>query len=218
MKTFEDYKSMISILTGDENQKRYSEDMIRTGLQFALKDYDRFLPKKMEQTVPIMPINRFQFFVPLIIEPERLIFGIRTGNTECSSVQRFRSVNSYRCQRTNSGCLITIMDSDFDIVSGGKALLELSEAHTIAHLNNASITSVPDGHMEIICRGGSGYAMQMRAASITEVFGRGAEDYETLIRQSAVLIQRFLQDLEALSITMSEYNHALPTAGFSADR
>ncbi|NMB94982.1 MAG: hypothetical protein GYA26_12230, partial [Flexilinea flocculi] len=57
-----------------------------------------------------------------------------------------------------------------------------------------------------------------RAASITEVFGRGAEDYETLIRQSAVLIQRFLQDLEALSITMSEYNHALPTVGFSADR
>ena len=215
MKTFEDYKTMISVMAGDENQKRYSVEMVKTGLLLALKDYDRFLPKKIEQIVPIIPISRFQFFVPWMIEPEQIIFSVRTDKPASSSKRHFGSADSFRWQRTNSGCLFTILNPAFNVAGDKQVLLEISEAHTIAKLGSASSTSVPDGHMEILCRGGSGYTMQMRAASITEVVGRQAEDHETLIRQSAALIQRFLQDLESMTISLSGNSNALPTAGFS---
>jgi len=217
MKTFEAYKTMISVMVGDENQKRYSVDMIRTGLQLALKDYDCFLPKRAEKMVRIMPINHFQFFVPWMNEPDQAILGIRFGRQSGSDGQRFRSVDTFHCQHMNQGLLFTIRDPNFDTPIGGEVRIECSEPHTITNLRDTSPASVPDSHMEILCGGGSGYAMQIRAASIAEVCGQQIEDCESLIRQSAVLIRRFLQDLEALSITQGGNPYALPTAGFPVD-
>ncbi len=78
----------------------------------------------------------------------------------------------------------------------------------------AAEDGIPSAHAVEICRGAAGYAMQIRAAAVTEVFGRRSEDVRSLLQQGETLCGRYRKTLAALSLTETG-NPALPDgAGF----
>ena len=64
--------------------------------------------------------------------------------------------------------------------------------------------------MLTVCGGAAGYAMQIRARSVTEVFGKRPEDTDHLISQGDELIDAFLLDLHGRQKVLDP----LPRGGF----
>ncbi|MHC1773504.1 MAG: hypothetical protein AB9907_17550 [Flexilinea sp.] len=217
MNTFADYKAFILAMLGDEKQKRYSDDMLKAGLRMALADYDRFLPMRTEVTVTVNRSNGNQVFLDWYPAFDQTVLGVRRSGTGSARGFFGNTANRFLHERISTGSLITLFNQR-PFAKGEKIILQLSGQHTIENLYEAHDTSVPDGHADTLCRGAAGYAMQIRASAVGEVFGKRIEDYNNLIQQGKLMIGRFLQTLEEISRLQGGFGAAIPTGkGFDVD-
>ncbi len=93
-------------------------------------------------------------------------------------------------------------------------VMDVPVPHTIKGLGDGKVTTVPDGHALTLCGGAAGYAMRIRARSVTEVFGKRPEDREALSSQANRLIGDFENDLKKISLTASFQQNPWPVSNF----
>ncbi len=217
MKSFEDYKAFVLAMLGDQKQKRYSDDLIKTALRMALADYDRYLPRRMEVSVTVSRSNGNRLYLDWVPALDQTISGIRRSGSGSTRGYFGTAVPRFLYERISTGSLITLFNQE-PVAKGEKLILQLSGHHTIETLSEASDTSVPDGHADMLCQGAAGYAMQIRASAVGEVFGKRVEDYNNLLQQGKLMIGRFLQTLEEISGFQGGFGAAIPTGkGFDVD-
>lgn len=217
MNTFEDYKAFVLAILGDEKQKRYGDDMLRTALRMALADYDRYLPRRTEIAVTVSRNDGNRLYLDWVPALDQTILSIRRSGAGSARGRFGTAVPRFLYERISTGSLITLFNQE-PVAKGEKLILQLSGHHTIEALSEASDTSVPDGHADILCQGAAGYAMQIRASAVGEVFGKRIEDYNNLLQQGKLMIGRFLQTLEEISRLQGGFGAAILTGkGFDVD-
>ena len=76
MESFDDFRSQILITLGDENGKRFSDEMLKTGLRSALADYDRYCPHVCEIISSVEAVYEQSFTVFPQLSANQELYGI----------------------------------------------------------------------------------------------------------------------------------------------
>lgn len=190
MKTVSDFRADMLVILGDASGRRYSESMMDMGLREALTHYRSYYPKKETISQKILDNEGGGMLVlPGFLDPEIEILTVRSENGDWINFSEYRNDRNVYLQLPFSA----------DVPAVGSMLwLELSCPHTIKGLDDRKQTTVPDGHALTVCKGAAGFAMRMRARSVTEVFGKRPEDREALAAQAEVLISDFERELNRI--------------------
>ncbi|HPB40953.1 MAG TPA: hypothetical protein PLD39_08815 [Flexilinea sp.] len=210
MESFDDFKSQILAILGDENRKRFSDEMLKTGLRSALTDYDRYCPCVREIISSVEAIDEQTFTVLPQPTANQQLYGILWIDPATKQIIE----PSFIATPSDSGLRIR-PDRKIPLSVGDPISLRVREAHSIQGLDSSAITSVPIMHRSFLCEGAAGYALQVRASAITEVFGKRPEDSARLLQLSRELLDRFHAVLADLSRTGGEWAGAVfPSKGF----
>ena len=205
MKTVTDFRRDCLVLLGDETGRRFSDSILDMGLREALVSYGQYCPLVESVQGKVVSCENGVAVVPWMFPPSLV--------PRC--VRRKGSDEVLRCgMEVREGKLLLsfydwILPSVDDVLS-----MEIFVSHTIKGLDDGKQTSVPDGHALTLCGGASGYAMRIRARSVTEVFGKRPEDREALSSQANRLIGDFTKELEKISLIASFHQNPWPAANF----
>ena len=86
---------------------------------------------------------------------------------------------------------------------------------TISGLNSATTTTIDDEDSMTLTKGAAAFAMEIRARSVTEVFGKRPEDTERLIEQADRLKAQFETELAELSLEKTFSEDPWPRKGWA---
>lgn len=205
MKTITDFRRDCLVLLGDETGRRFSDAILDMGLREALVSYGQYCPLvetvqgrvvSCENGAAVVP-----WMFPLSVVPR--------------CVRRKRSDEVLRCGMEVREGKLLLSCYEWNVPDVDEVLeMELPVLHTIKGLDEGKVTTVPDGHDLILCGGAAGYAMRMRARSVTEVFGKRPEDREALSSQANRLIGDFTKALKEISLFVSFQQNPWPAANF----
>ena len=92
--------------------------------------------------------------------------------------------------------------------------LELGMPHRIKDLDGSTTTTVPEDLLLTVCTGAAGYALQIRARSVTEVFGKRPEDTDKLLREGRHLETQFIAAIDFAAFAASLHRDPWPGPGF----
>lgn len=183
MRDVADYRrDMLSIL-GDAGGRRYSEVMLDMGLREALAEYAGFFPRRVCVTGTVDHTEGDMAVVPWLFGDDAAVDSVRVDG-------------EYRdhAEFAEGGKLYVKLDP---LPGAGSVLtFGVTQRHSVRGLDGAAGTSVPDGHALMVSTGAAGYAMRMRARSVTEVFGKRPEDREALSSQANRLITDYIKELK----------------------
>lgn len=202
MKGISDYRADVLTILGDETGRRFSENILDMGLSQALETYRKYCPKKETIIQRVAGIDGNTVTINFPIDPAVYILAVRDESGQAYDFADYRSDHKL---------LLTLYNSSRMPAVDTKLQLELSVPHKIKGLDSASQTTVPDSHCLIVCSGAAGFAMRIRARSVTEVFGKRPEDREALAAQAEVLISDFERDLAGIQAAVAD---PLPRGGF----
>ena len=186
MRTIEDYRAGCRIVLGDAAGRRYSDDVIDMGYREALPVYRSFCPRKETITQRIDKVDGISVTLAGYLDPAVQILTVRTESG------LWRETGEYR---TDQKIMLNFYDGQEIPAVGSKLILEVSLPHQIAGLDDAKQTTIPEDREYIIIKGAAGYAMRIRARSVTEVFGKRPEDRAALMDQAENLITEYFSDL-----------------------
>ena len=189
MKTVEDYRRDCLTILGDAGGRRYSASMLDMGLREALGAYRMFCPRKETVKQRVSAAEGWTVTLPGFLDPGVSILTIRN---EAGFWLEFAEY------RTETNVYLNCYGNQNLPAVGEMLTLELSCPHFIRDLDGAQNTTVPDAHALTVCTGAAGYAMRIRARSVTEVFGKRPEDREALSSQANRLLADYLRDLGQL--------------------
>jgi len=210
MESFDDFRSQILITLGDENAKRFSDELLKTGLRSALADYDRYCPHVCEIISSVEAVYEQNFTVFPQLSANQELYGILWIDPNKQQIIE----PSFIAYPSDSGLLI-YPDRKISLSVGDLIRLRVKETYTIQGLNSSLSTTVPASHGLLLCEGAAGYALEIRASAITEVFGKRPEDSARLLQLSRELLNRFHAVLADLSRTGGEWAGAVfPSKGF----
>ncbi len=204
MKTITDYRTEILIILGDTAGKRYSEAQLDAALRQALGRLNKSRPAREIYKVKVADREIRDVIINWCPGPGADILSVRNEAGEWLSAADYR---------TGGKTYLTIYEGGAPEI-GDQLQLEVTGAHTISGLDNAGSTSIPDSLMETVCTGAAGYAMRIRARSVTEVFGKRPEDTDKLILQADFLLADFEADLELRSLSAVMHSDPWPHRGF----
>ena len=205
MKTISDYRTDILVLLGDETGRRFSESILDMGLREALRQYGMYCPRLEQVTCRVSAVEGETAVVPWMFPPSVLPRWVRRKSTE----------DALRCGiEVREGKLLLSFYGGVMPAVDEVLFMEISVPHTIKGLDEGKATTVPDGHGLILCGGAAGYAMRIRARSVTEVFGKRPGDREALSVQADMLIGDFVKALEKISLIASFQQNPWPAANF----
>ena len=200
MKTVSDYRADMLVLLGDSTGRRYSESMLDMGLREALACYRDYFPRKGLIHGRVIEVRNGSAVVPWLLDESAVVLGVRSEVTG---------------EELNAGCsmepghlVVTAPGKVFTIDEG--LIISVSLPHTIKGLDGARETTVPDGHGLLLTNGACGYALRMRAHSVTEVFGKRPEDREALAVQAGEMIADFVRKMERLALHESFQHDPYP--------
>lgn len=196
MESFDDIKSQIQAILGDENGARFNEEMLKTGLRSALADYDQYCPCICEIISSVEAVYDQGFTVSPQPAANQQLFGILWIDSHTHQIIE----PSFIAYLSDSGLMIR-PDRKSLFSVGDPIRLRVREAHSIQGLDGSEITSVPVMDRLLLCEGAAGYSLQIRASTITEVFGKRPEDAGRLLQLSHELLIRFYAALADLSRT-----------------
>jgi hypothetical protein len=185
MKTIAEYRSQTLIILGDTAGRRYSEAQLDQALRQALERLGSYRPARETYKVSIETIEIRDAVINWCPGPDSEILTVRNSSGEWLGASDYRTAGK---------TYISIYSGPIP-TAGDWLLLEISVPHTISGLDGAGTTTVSESLMTTICTGAAGYAMQIRARSVTEVFGKRPEDTDKLILQSNELLNQFYKDL-----------------------
>lgn len=197
-------------LLGDENGNRFSDGMLRVGLQFALEVYGLYFPRTTDLEVEADVVNADSALVSLTL----------TGGMILNSValrQRASGVwQEIACIAQRQGERFCFRSQAFlGLMAPLPLRIRLQLPHQLEGLDGSVMTSLPAHHLQILCEGTAGFALQTRAAAIAEVNGRRPQDFPRLERQAKALLKSFQtrlrNDAEAAPVRTSQ---PFPGSGF----
>ncbi len=200
MKTITEYRAETLIILGDTAGKRYSEAQLDTALRQALEQLNRARPVRETYKVKVADRETRDLILNWCPGADADILTVRNESGEWLKASDYR---------TGGKTYLTIYDGPVPEV-GTSVLLEVTGGHTISGLDGAGQTSVSDSLMLTVCTGAAGYAMRIRARSVTEVFGKRPEDTDKLILQAQELIRQYETELRS----PSNVRDPLPRGGF----
>lgn len=194
MKTVTDFRRDCLVLLGDESGRRYSDSVIDMGFREALPGYGVFFPCIEEIQGRVVRYDDVCAVVPWIPGSGPAVRRVRRVSTgeELHCVMEMRP-----------GELLCEFCDSVQPVVGELLLIEYQGSHTIKGLDDAKLTTIPSVHEYVLIKGAAGYAMRIRARSITEVFGKRPDDRAALMEQAEGLINEFLSELKHISLIKS---------------
>lgn len=201
MKTISEYRTAVLTVLGDPGGRRYSEDQVDLALKEALGKLGTFRPNRETVKVKIAELRGKEAIIKWVPDASSDVLTVRdeSGHWYCAA--------DYR----TGGKMYLQLYGDVFVGEGDTLLLEISHPHTIQGLGGETSTTVPESLSLTVAAGAAGYAMRIRARSVTEVFGKRPEDTERLMEQSEILIGEYLSELgEASSVARDP----LPRGGF----
>ncbi len=205
MKTVSDFRADMLTILGDAGGRRYSESMLDMGLTEALADYGGSCPYAEFVQGRITAYENgsavVQWAFPPSVTPRNVIRKVTNRELKFSLKLR-------------EGKLLLTFHEALVPAVGEVLLLELPMPYRIRGLNDASDTTVPDAHALMVCTGAAGYAMRIRARSVTEVFGKRPEDREALAVQADQLIAAYSKNLQKISLIRSFQQDPWPESNF----
>lgn len=206
MESIESYRSSVRTLCGDLNGRRYSDEMVNMGIRQALKILSGMLP--VTDLIPVQVLKRSGNTVEIDFSPE--------PGSEIRSVRRADSGKRLNAAQSGRGMHTGLRFFDTAELPGpgDSLLLEIPSQYTIRGLDSASGTAVPERLKLTVCKGAAGFAMEIRARSVTEVFGKRPEDSAALLRQSENLLSEFRQTLMDAAMAESCLQDPWPEQGF----
>ena len=201
MKTVSDYRADMLMILGDADGRRYSESMLDMGLSEALQSYQQYCPRRMTFKQRVTGIDG----ETVILQPLPDGCSVLTARTDAGYWLTFAEY------RTDTGLELHCYGASSLPAVGDVLTMEVSCPHMIKGLSGAAMTTVPDAHALMVCNGAAGYAMRIRARSVTEVFGKRPEDREAISTQANELIADFNRNLYAAQPSSLD---PLPRGGF----
>lgn len=189
MRTIEEYRAGCLVMLGDAAGRRYTPEMLDAGFRDALQMYWLYCPGKRTLRQQVAEVKGNRFLLPAFPGGSGSIVSIldKAGNRlSCSE------------NRTERGLYLTLFGGKRPSV-GDILLLELTVPHTIRGLDGANVTTVPDLHGSVLTRGAAAAAMNIRARSVTEVFGKRPEDRAALTEQAEAMRRDFIARLNDLA-------------------
>ena len=188
MKTIENYRADMLTILGDAGGRRYSPSMLDMGLREALRVYKSFCPRKETMTVTVKEVEGNSLLIPAL-PPDVEVQTARIAGGEWLEFATYQ---------TGQWLYINLYGYPVMPEAGTKLTLTLGCPHTIKGLDDAQQTSVPDAHAVTLAEGAAGYAMRIRARSVTEVFGKRPEDRAALMDQADQMVTGFFAGLATL--------------------
>ena len=203
MKTITEYRAEMLLTLGDTAGRRYSEAQLDSALRQALDRLNQYLPVKEICKVKIAAAEGCEAVLNWCPGPDANIVRVRdAAGKELNAALRREAGRTIVSVR---GCRLP---------SAGEYLFpETALPHRISGLDGAAGTTVPDSLMQTLCTGAAGYAMRIRARSVTEVFGKRPEDISHLMVQSGTLLAEFRADLELRCLTAETASDPWPGPG-----
>ncbi len=186
MQTIAEYRSNCLTILGDAGGRRYSESMLDMGIREALQSYQQYCPRRMTFKQRVTGIDG----ETVILQPLPEGCTVLTARTDAGDWLTFAEY------RTDTGLELHCYGASSLPAVGDVLTMEVSCPHMIKGLSGAAMTTVPDGHALMLCTGAAGYAMRIRARSVTEVFGKRPEDREALSSQANRLIGDYTRELQ----------------------
>ena len=203
MKTVEEYRRECRVLLGDPQGRRYSDDMVDMGIREALEIYGDYCPRKETIRMKVSGKDGFQLTLAGMLDPGTEILTARADGSPV-----WLNFAEYRAdQKVYLMCYGAQQLPD----PGDQLLLEIRIPHMIKDLSGAQYTTIPDRHSLTVCTGATASAMQIRARSVTEVFGKRPEDREALTAQAEALETEFRSRLNEIQSAAVD---PLPRGGF----
>ena len=193
MKTVENYRADMLTILGDAGGRRYSPSMLDMGLREALRVYRSFCPRKETVTQTVKAVDGNSLLLPAL-PPDVEIQTVRIVDGPWLEFATYQ---------TGQWVYVNVYGYPSMPEAGTKLQLTLGCPHTIKGLDDAQQTTAADAHALTIAAGASGYAMQIRARSVTEVFGKRPEDREALMQQADQMIAAFLKQMKETALTES---------------
>ena len=187
MKTISDYRAETLIILGDTAGHRYSEAILDTAIRQALGMLRKYLPNKDTEEVTAAAVSGSEVVLNWCPASTAEILTIRNAAGEVLTAADYRTGARTYLQFYNTRSIPGV---------GDLLSLELGMPHRIKDLDGSETTTVPEDLLLTVCTGAAGYALQIRARSVTEVFGKRPEDTVRLIEQSNTLIGDYLEELE----------------------
>lgn len=204
MKTISEYRTAVLTVLGDPGGRRYSEDQVDLALKEALGKLGTFRPNRETVKVKIAELRGKEAIIKWVPDASSDVLTVRdeSGHWYCAA--------DYR----TGGKMYLQLYGDVFVGEGDTLLLEISHPHRIQGLGGETSTTVPESLSLTVAAGAAGYAMRIRARSVTEVFGKRPEDTERLMEQSEILIGEFLAELGEADFREAMHFSPWPLRGF----
>ncbi len=204
MKSAAEYRAGVLTLLGDVSGRRYLENQVNMALETALRVLDTYKPAKEPAKIRVAAVRGREAVLKWQPADGSKILSIRNEDGS-----KWYDASYYR---TGAWTYLEFY-GEGSPGEGEFLLLEVSVPHMIQGLNGER-TTVPEDQFLTVCSGAAGYAMRIRARSVTEVFGKRPEDTERLIEQSETLVTEYLQQLRDESADIGRYIDPWPYRGF----
>lgn len=193
MKTAENYRADMLTVLGDAGGRRYTPSMLDMGLREALPVYRSFCPRRETVTQTVKAVDGNSLLLP----PMRPGVEIQTARIEGGEWLEFSTY------QTDRWLYMKLYGFPSMAGAGTQLLMTLGVPHTIRDLDGAAQTTVPDAHAGTVVKGAAGYAMRIRARSVTEVFGKRPEDRAALMNEAEKILDEFRQELKEIALAES---------------
>ncbi|NMA11969.1 MAG: hypothetical protein GX933_02120 [Chloroflexi bacterium] len=210
MTAWETLRSTTLQLLGDENGRRFSDGMLRVGLQFALEVYGLYFPRTTELEVEAEFVSAESAFVSLTLPGGVILNSVAL---RCETAVVWQDIDCIAQQQGERYCFRS--KSFVGLAAPLSLRLRLQLPHQLEGLDGATATSLPAHHLQILCEGTAGFALQARAAAIAEVNGKRPQDFPRLERQAKALLKSFQARLQNdASASLERISQPFPIAGF----
>ena len=186
MRGITDYRSDVLTILGDASGRRYSESILDVGLRKALSTYGDFFPRKELIRASIAAVENDHAVVPWMFGEDTNVLSVKYHGEYCP----------FAAYKEPGKLILNLADTP---AAGEMLEITVRTPHMIKGLDEKTQTTVPDAHCMILCTGAAGHAMQIRARSVTEVFGKRPEDREALTNQAEALLSEFKKELKSIA-------------------
>ena len=205
MKTISDYRAETLIILGDTAGRRYSESILDTAIRQALGMLRKYLPNKDTEEVTAAAVSGSEVVLNWCPASTAEILTIRNAAGEVLTAADYRTGARTYLQFYNTRSIPGVGD----VLS-----LELGMPHRIKDLDGSETTTVPEDLLLTVCTGAAGYALQIRARSVTEVFGKRPEDTDKQLREGRHLETQFIAAIDFAAFAASLHRDPWPGPGF----
>lgn len=193
MQTIETFQPLIRSLAGDPNGKRYDDAMLQLAMRTAMREYDAVLPNLHEVSLPLTAAHGRTLMLDWQPESHQQLAAIRWTDP----FGRL-TTPAFQLYLTENGCQLET-DTPAPLSADSRITLLIQQPHTLSGLDGEPATTLPERDTLLLAGGAAGYAMRIRAASVTEVFGKRPEDAASLLRQAQTMLDSFRSSLTGLS-------------------